>query len=247
MIGLEKRRRLLEWAERRDVLIIEDDPYRDLYFEDSAGESDVRPIRADDREGRVVYLSSFSKTLAPGFRVAWIDAPAPLTAKFEFAKQAEDLCTGGLDQRIVFEACRRGILDRQLPRLRAHYQHKRDVMVKALSDAFGDRVTWPSPRGGFFLWATLPAPLDADRLVPRAVDNGVVYVAGSAFFVDATPSGRLQGSTRPDSSHVIRLSFSAPTPEKIVDGVRRLKLAVDGELEALTAEGQAESFPPAAP
>ena len=77
LIGLAKRAALLEWAERRDVLIVEDDPYRDLYFEDSATEADVRPIRADDAAGRVVYLSSFSKTLAPGYRVAWIDAPPP--------------------------------------------------------------------------------------------------------------------------------------------------------------------------
>ena len=88
LIGLEKRRRLLDWAERRNLLIVEDDPYRELYFEDSATEADVRPIRADDANGRVVYLSSFSKTLAPGYRVAWIEAPAPLVAKFELAKQA---------------------------------------------------------------------------------------------------------------------------------------------------------------
>ena len=107
LIGLEKRRRLLEWAGRRNVLIVEDDPYRDLYFEDSSSEADVRPIKADDREGRVVYLSSFSKTLAPGYRVAWLDAPPALATKFEMAKQAEDLLTGSLDQRVVYEACRR--------------------------------------------------------------------------------------------------------------------------------------------
>ena len=84
-----------------------------------------------------MYLSSFSKTLAPGYRVAWIDAPPPVAAKFEIAKQAADLCTGELDQRIVYEACRRGILDRQAPMLRAHYQHKRDVMVAALAREFG--------------------------------------------------------------------------------------------------------------
>jgi 2-aminoadipate transaminase len=104
LIGLDKRRRLLQWAERRNVLIVEDDPYRELYFEDSAGETDVRPIKADDSGGRVVYLSSFSKTLAPGYRVAWIDAPAPLAAKLEIAKQAADLGTAPLDQRIVFDA-----------------------------------------------------------------------------------------------------------------------------------------------
>ena len=221
LIGLEKRRRLLEWAERRNVLIVEDDPYRELYFEDSASETDVRPIKADDRHGLVIYLSSFSKTLAPGYRVAWIDAPAPLAAKFELAKQAEDLCTGALDQRVIFECWKRGILDRQLPLLRAHYQAKRDVMVAALKEAFGDSVTWPAPRGGFFLWATLPEQIDADAMITRAVEHGVIYVAGAAFFVDE--SGR----------NLIRLAFSAPSHEKIKEGVTRLASAVRDEIAAL--------------
>jgi 2-aminoadipate transaminase len=227
LMGRAKRTALLAWAEHRDVLLIEDDPYRDLYFEDSATEADVRPIRADDVTGRVVYLSSFSKTLAPGFRVAWIDAPAPLAAKFELAKQAADLCTGELDQRIVYEACRRGVLDRQLPILRAHYQHKRNVMVAALREELGNELTWPDPRGGFFLWATLPDALDADAMVPRAVEHGVVYVAGDAFFVNG--AGR----------HQIRLSFSAPPPERITEGVRRLAAALREE------RAQRQAGPPA--
>jgi 2-aminoadipate transaminase len=220
LIGLPKRARLLEWAERRDVLLVEDDPYRDLFFEDSATEADVRPIRADDTSGRVVYLSSFSKTLAPGYRVAWIDAPPPLAAKLEIAKQASDLCTGVLDQRIVYEACRRGILDRQAPLLRAHYQQKRDVMVSALRRELSQALTWPDPRGGFFLWASLPETVDAELLVPRAVQHGVIYVAGDAFFVNG--SGR----------HVVRLSFSAPSPERIEEGVRRLAAAIREEMNA---------------
>jgi 2-aminoadipate transaminase len=220
LIGRSKRAALLDWAERRDVLLLEDDPYRDLYFEDSATEADVRPIRADDQSGRVVYLSSFSKTLAPGYRVAWIDAPPPVAAKLEIAKQAADLCTGELDQRIVYEACRRGILDRQAPMLRQHYQHKRDVMVAALRREFGGDLTWPDPRGGFFLWATLPPLVDADALTARAVAHGVVYVAGDAFFVNG--SGR----------HFIRLSFSAPTPDRIEEGVRRLAAAVREQVAA---------------
>jgi 2-aminoadipate transaminase len=223
LIGLEKRKRLLAWAERRNVLILEDDPYRELYFEDSASEADVRPIKADDTDGRVVYLSSFSKTLAPGYRVAWIDAPAPLAAKLEIAKQAADLCTGGLDQRVVFEACRRGVLDRQLPMLREHYRQKRDVMVEALQKEFGREVTWPSPRGGFFLWATLPAPIDADVMIARAVEHGVIYVAGEAFFVDGAGSGR----------NIVRLSFSAPSHERIREGVARLGVTVREELAQL--------------
>jgi 2-aminoadipate transaminase len=229
LISLHKRMALLEWAERRDVLIVEDDPYRDLYFEDSTTAADVRPMRADDTSGRVVYLSSFSKTLAPGFRVAWIDAPAAIAAKFEIAKQAADLCTGALDQRVIYEACRRGLLDRQAPLLRAHYQHKRDVMVAALQRAFADDIRWPDPRGGFFLWAALPDAIDADQMVPRAVEHGVIYVAGDAFFVNG--SGR----------HFIRLSFSAPSPERIEEGVRRLGQTIREELAAHRAEPPARA------
>jgi 2-aminoadipate transaminase len=225
LMGLDKRQRVLAWAERRDVLIIEDDPYRDLYFEDSASEADVRAIRADDASGRVIYLSSFSKTLAPGYRVAWIEAPPAIAAKLELAKQAADLCTGGLDQRVVYQAWRRGVLDRGLPLLRAHYQRKRDVMVAALREAFGSELHWPEPRGGFFLWATLPPGLDADAMIPRAIEHGVAYVAGQAFYVNA------------EGAEYIRLSFSGPTEERIREGVRRLAETVRAERAAARAAG----------
>jgi 2-aminoadipate transaminase len=217
LIRLDKRRLLLEWAASRDLLIVEDDPYRELYFEDSATEADVRAMKADDEEGRVIYLSSFSKTLAPGFRIAWIDAPAPLAVKLEMAKQAADLCSGVFDQRMVYEAARRGILDRQLPLLRKHYAGKRDVMVAALRKDLGDAVSWPDPRGGFFLWASLPEGLDADHLIERAVRHGVVYVAGSAFYVSSGGANR------------IRLSFSAPAHDTIREGVKRLAAAIREE------------------
>ena len=227
LIGLDKRRRLLEWAERRDVLIIEDDPYRDLYFEDSASEQDVRPIKADDAAGRVVYLSSFSKTLAPGYRVAWLAAAPALAAKFEMAKQAEDLLTGSLDQRIVYEACRRGVLERQVPMLRRHYASKRDVMQQALKRELGDLASWPTPKGGFFLWLTLPPAIDAERMIARAIEEGVIYVSGEAFYVNG------QGA------NTLRLSFSAPTPERINTGVSRLALALRSELAASATRDEA--------
>ena len=180
----------------------------------------MRPIKADDRTGRVVYLSSFSKTLAPGYRVAWLAAAPALLAKFEIAKQSEDLLTGSLDQRIVDEACRRGVLQRQLPLLRAHYARKRDVMQRALTRAVGDVVSWTAPKGGFFLWLTLPAAMDADLMGARAIDAGVIYVAGSAFYVNG--GGR----------NTLRLSFSAPSPERIEEGVSRLAKVLHAERAA---------------
>ncbi len=229
LIGLEKRRRLLEWAAARDVLIVEDDPYREIYFEDSATQADVRPIKADDTGGRVVYLSSFSKTLAPGYRVAWMAAPPPLAQKFEMAKQAEDLLTGSLDQRVIYEACRRGILQRQLPLLRRHYQEKRDVMEATLKETLGGVVTWPIPKGGFFLWVTAPAELDADAMIARAIEHGVIYVAGEAFFVDT------------QQKNTLRLSFSAPSPDRIREGVSRLASTIREELDAISVRAAAAS------
>jgi len=219
LLGREKRRRLLEAAARHDILLVEDDPYGDLYFTDVAEASDTRPVKADDREGRVVYLSSFSKTLAPGYRVAWMAAPAELASKFEVAKQATDICTGALDQRVVWQAIERGGLAAQGPRLRAVYQHKRTVMEDALRKQCGNVLTWPEPRGGFFIWITAPADIDADALLVRAMRHGVIFVVGSAFFVDGSGSSTL------------RLSFSAASPERIQEGIRRLSVALRDELD----------------
>jgi 2-aminoadipate transaminase len=210
LLSLEKRRLLLEWAARMDVLIVEDDPYGALYFEDSATEADTRPIKADDHEGRVIYLSSFSKTLAPGFRVAWMVAPEALASKLDLFKQTQDLMPPALDQHIIFQAYRRGILTSRLPMLRAFYQEKRTVMQDELRAQLGDLITWPEPKGGFFLWATLPPHCSTDEMLPRAIEQRVIYVTGSAFFVDGS------------GSNTLRLSFSLPSKEKIVEGVQRL-------------------------
>jgi 2-aminoadipate transaminase len=209
LIGLEKRRGLLEVASRHNLLIIEDDPYGELYFGDDEAHL-TRPIKVDDVEGRVVYLSSFSKTLAPGFRVAWIAAPAALAAKLDVAKQAADLCTGSLDQRVVFEAWRRGVLAARVPGLRAHYRHKKETMERAMKANLGNLLTWEEPRGGFFIWVSLPENLSGEALLPQATAERVVYVAGAAFFVDGS------------GQNTIRLSFSAPTPDRIVEGIGRL-------------------------
>ena len=218
LLSLEKRTQLLAWAARADALIVEDDPYGALYFEDAASAADTRPIKADDHEGRVIYLSSFSKTLAPGFRVAWMVAPDALASKLDLFKQTQDLMTPALDQQIVYEAYRRGILTSRLPMLRRFYQEKRTVMQTELRAQLGDLITWPEPKGGFFLWATLPARCSTDEMLPRAVEQRVIYVAGSAFFVDGS------------GGNILRLSFSLPSKEKIVEGVRRLTQVVREEL-----------------
>ena len=218
LLSLDKRRRLLEWAERRDILLVEDDPYGALYFDDVATAADTRPMRADDRHGRVIYLSTFSKTLAPGFRVGWMVAPPALIERFETAKQSIDLMSGSFDQRIVQEAVARGIVDRLAPRLRDVYRTKRDVMQAALREELQGRLTWEPPKGGFFLWVTLPDGVNDEALLARALDERLVFVIGSAFYVDGTGHNR------------VRLSFSAPTADRIREGARRLAAAMQPSL-----------------
>src|SRR6185436_8162259 len=121
LLPQDRRMALLAWAERHDCLIVEDDPYGSLYFEGEVTPDAVRPMKAADDSGRVIYLSSFSKTLAPGFRVGWMAAPAPLVERIEIAKQTADLASGTLDQRVALEALRRGVLEQTAPRLRAAY------------------------------------------------------------------------------------------------------------------------------
>jgi 2-aminoadipate transaminase len=221
LMSARRRHELLDAAARHDLLILEDDPYGSLYFDDTTREEDTRPIKAADREERVVYLGSISKTLAPGFRVAWMVAPLPLAHRVELAKQATDLCTGVFDQRVVHAALRRGIVERLAPQLRRHYQDKRTVMEQALSESLGSRARWSRPRGGFFLWVEFEPGIDDRELLEHAIAERVSFVIGSAFYVDG-------GGHR-----FARLSFSAPSPDRIREGVIRLSAALNRALTGL--------------
>jgi 2-aminoadipate transaminase len=213
LLSRDKRARLIAWAEYHDVLIVEDDPYGSLYFDDETA-PDTRPLRADCDTGRVIYTSSFSKVLAPGLRVAWVTAPSALIDRLENAKQSADLTCGGLDQHLAYEALRRGVIDRVLPSLRARYRSKRDIMEAAMCREIGERLAWGSPRGGFFIWARLPHGCMDVELLTRAQAEGVTFVVGSAFHVDG-------------SGHdTIRLSFSEPSADRIDEGIRRLSRAL---------------------
>ena len=225
LLGRDKRRRLLERAARHDLLLVEDDPYGELYFADAAEASDTRPIKADDRDGRVVYLSSFSKTLAPGYRVAWMAAPAELTSKFEVAKQAADICTGALDQRIVWQAIERGVLAAQAPAAARALSAQADGHGTGPARAPGRRARLAGAAGRLLRLGDRARPGSMPtRLLDRAMRHGVIFVVGSAFFVDG------------GGANTMRLSFSAPTPDRIAEGVRRLRAAVDEELAQLPQE-----------
>jgi 2-aminoadipate transaminase len=218
LLPQDRRRALLAWAEQHDCLIVEDDPYGALSFEGEVAPGAVRPLKADDESGRVIYLSSFSKTLAPGFRVGWMVAAAPLVERFEIAKQAGDLASGSLDQRIACEAMRRGVVERLVPRLRAAYRARRDALMASLTARLAGRLSWVVPHGGFFLWATLPPGENDEALLERALEEGLIFVSGSAFFVDG-------------SGHdTIRLAFSAAREAEIDEGVARLARALRADV-----------------
>lgn len=214
LMSRARRLALLEFARRHDLVILEDDPYGSIYFEDTTTAAETRPIKADDSDGRVVYLGSFSKVLVPGLRVAWMVAPRAIAEKVELAKQAADICSSVFDQRIVHGAMDRGVVDRIAPGLRAHYQAKRTVMEQALQATLAGRAKWTSPRGGFFLWVELPAGVDDCELFDRALAAKVSFVVGSAFFVDG------QGH------QFARLSYSGISHEQITEGIARLAAAI---------------------
>lgn len=214
LMSRARRLALLDTARRHDLVILEDDPYGSIYFEDVASAADTRPIKADDTDGRVVYLGSFSKVLVPGLRVAWLVAPREIAAKVELAKQAADICSSVFDQRIVHGAMDRGVVDRIAPGLRAHYQAKRTVMEQALQSTLAGRVKWTSPRGGFFLWIELPAGVNDGELFERALKHKVSFVLGSSFFVDGQGHG------------FARLAFSGISHEQITEGITRLAAAI---------------------
>lgn len=221
LLGLEKRRSLLEWADRNHVLIIEDDPYGDLFFEDLVTSADTRPMKADDAEGSVAYIGSFSKTLSPAVRVGWITAQPALVRRLSAVKYASDLCSSGLGQRLVLDVLKMGIWPEHTARLRWYYQNKRDVMERAIARTMGPSASWPRPRGGFYLWVDWPEPLDTDALRPRARDYFVSYAPGRPFLLDGS------------GANVMRLAFSHAQPHEIEEGITRLGQAIQDEIKGV--------------
>ena len=211
-----RRRALMEAARELDLLVVEDDPYGDLYFED-----DPRPtLKSMDEDGRVVYLSSFSKILAPGLRTAFIVGPEEVVAKIEIAKQSANLCGSGVDQRVILACLRGGLIEEQKARIRPYYRGKRDAMLAALEAEMPAGVRWTRPAGGLFVWVTLPEGMDAEKLIEAAVAEGVAYIPGGPFFVDGS------------GANTMRLTFAKEDIPTIQEGVKRLARAVKSQSRA---------------
>ena len=204
-----RRAALVAKAAELGLPLIEDNPYGDLWFD---GEPPA-PLTSRNPEG-CIYLGSFSKVLAPGLRLGFIVAPQVMYPKLLQAKQAADLHSPGFNQRMIAEVMKDGFLDRHIPTIRALYKAQRDAMLAALSKDMPSDVTWNTPVGGMFLWARLPEGMNAQALLPIAVEKGVAFVPGAAFYNDhADP-------------RTMRLSFVTPNVDEIRTGVAALAAAI---------------------
>ncbi len=215
-LSLERREKLLQLCYEYGIVLVEDTPYRDLRFE---GEP-VPMFISLDKEGYAFSIHTFSKLLFPGTRLGWIVADKAIQEKLTMAKQPTDLCTSPLNQSIIYEFCRRGLLKSHIAQIVQLYRKKRDIMINALEKYMpeGSGVDWTHPEGGLFLWLTLPENMDAGELFPKAVEKKVAYVVGSAFHFDRS------------GHNTMRLNFSYPSEEQIDEGIKRLADLIKQEL-----------------
>ena len=229
-----RRHELVLLSERYGIPIIEDDPYGQLRYE---GEHltplfvlDRKNVRSDDdySRGNVIYLSTFSKTLAPGLRLGWIVAPPDVIAKLVQIKQGADLHTSTFTQMVAYEVAQDNFLDEHIKLIRKVYGERRNVMLQALEEYFPPEVSWTRPQGGLFLWVTLPEGMDSHRLLDVAIKENVAFVAGDSFYGG-------NGFANEGLRH-FRLNFSNAEPEQIREGVRRLSVAIRSQLAGLHPE-----------
>jgi 2-aminoadipate transaminase len=223
-LSQSRRVELVLLADKYGIPIVEDDPYGQLRYEGEHLPSllvlDRENLRRDNgySVGNIIYMSTFSKTLAPGLRLGWIIAPADVISKLVQLKQGCDLHTSTFTQVVAYEVARDGFLDEHVKRIRRVYRERRNVMLQALEEFFPPEVTWTHPHGGLFLWVTLPEGMDCKALFDAALQENVAFVPGDSFF--AISNGRRN----------MRLNFSNAHPERIREGIRRLSVAVQRQL-----------------
>jgi DNA-binding transcriptional MocR family regulator len=219
-LSLERRHEIVEICAEEGILILEDNPYGLLGFD-----RDPMPAMRSLRSDNIIYLGSFSKTFAPGFRVGWALAPHTVREKLVLAQESATLCPPQFSQMAISSYLAVHDWQGQIKQFREMYRERRDAMIGALSDLMPASVRWNVPDGGFYVWLTLPPGVNAKAMLPRAVTARVAYVPGTAFFADGFGASSM------------RLSYCYPTPERIKEGVRRLAAVLEGELELLSTFG----------
>ncbi len=215
-LTLERRKELVRLADQYGVPIVEDDPYGELRYEGEpvpsvlALDAEFRGNSGQEYDGNVIYLGTFSKILAPGFRLAWVVGPKRVISKIIQGKQGSDLHTSTFNQMVAYEVARNGFIDRHIEVIRDVYGGRRNIMLESLDTNFPKEAAWTKPEGGMFLWATLPEGIDTYELLPKAIDRMVAYVPGSQFHA-------LGGG-----ENTMRLNFSNASPDNIRIGIQRL-------------------------
>ncbi len=214
LMGLERRKAIVALARKYQTPILEDDAYAELYF---SGQP-LPTLYSLDQElggGNVIYLSTTSKTLAPGLRVAWVVGPKPVIQKIVYAKQGADLHTPTLNQMLVYELVQDGEwFQAQIGKIRQTYQTRRTWMLEALQKYMPEDIGWMVPQGGMFFWLTAPQGLDSLELLKQAVEEKMAFVPGQPFYADGS------------GQNTLRLSYSSATHEQIEEGIKRLGRAV---------------------
>ena len=227
-LAVERRQALIEMADRYGVPIIEDDPYGQLRFEGShlpsvvALDGQFRESGNSPYRGNVIYLSTFSKTLSPGIRLAWVVAPQEVIRKLVQAKQGADLHTATFNQMVAYEVSRGGFLDRHVWMIRRVYGERLDVMLEAMEEFFPDGCHWTRPKGGLFLWGILPENMQTRKVLEKAIEKKVAFVPGDCFYA------------RGGGENTMRLNFSFSSPEVIRLGIERLGNVIREQLEVKT-------------
>jgi 2-aminoadipate transaminase len=223
-LSLERRHKLIQLADQYGVPIVEDDPYGQLRFEGDhirpiiALDSDFHQRNGDKYSGNVIYMSTFSKILAPGIRLAWVIAPQEVIRKLVMAKQAADLHTATFNQIVAHQLGKDGFLDQHVKLIRSTYKERRDVMLETMTELFPSEVSWTHPAGGMFLWGILPEKLDAAEVLKTAIERKVAFVPGFAFHANG------------GGKNTMRLNFSFSNPETIREGISRLGLVLKEQI-----------------
>ncbi len=220
-LSLERRRRLVDLAAERELLLVEDNPYGLLRYDGAIPPT----VFSLDRSENVIYLGSFSKIISPGIRTGWVVSPTAVYQKLVLGKQAADLCSSPLNQLFVHEFVAGGMWREYLEQLKRIYLARRNALLRALATEFPEGAVWTRPEGGFFVWATLPGDIDTGDLLVKAIEENVAFVRGDAFFADG------QGT------HSMRLNFSYTTEDLIAEGVRRLGRVIRDQMELSRALG----------
>lgn len=226
----QRRAEIVQLSDHYDIPIVEDDPYGQLRYEgehepslltlDAQFRGDGEVSDACFMTGNVIYLSTFSKTMCPGFRVAWVVAPEDVILRMVQAKQGADLHTSTFAQMVAYETAHGGFLDTHILTIRRVYRERRDLMLALMDELFPSEVTWTRPKGGLFLWVRLPETIDSTALLEKAVEQKVAFVPGGSFF----PHG--------GGNNTFRMNFSNATPEQIEEGIKRLSDVIKSEIMA---------------